>query len=57
MYSTNALEVKKSQCNREVCYVIKDEKIRKQYVIEPSWGGPHKIRLDRKLVTIPDNLR
>lgn len=57
MYSTNALEVKKSQCNREVCYVIRDKNLQKYYVIEPSWARPHRIRLDRKLVTIPDYLR
>ncbi len=58
MYSTNALEVKKSQCNTTIRYILKfKENIYKYYVIEPSWARPHRIRLDRKLVTIPDNLR
>lgn len=52
-----ALHVKKSQCNKAINAVIPKDDLRKPYKIEANYGQPHKINLDRSLVTIPDNLR
>jgi hypothetical protein len=54
VFSPNALNVKKSQCNKEIRSVIPDDEWNKYYVIEASKGREHKILLDRKLVTMPD---
>ena len=53
----NALNVKKSQCNLAVRRAIPNDDLRKHYEIEVNYGLPHKINLDRSLVTMPDNLK
>lgn len=53
----NALDAKKSQCNRMIRETISDKNLQKFYEIEVHSGEPHKINLDRSLVTMPDNLR
>jgi len=52
----NALNVKKSQCNDALCQAIPEEDLRSYYEIEVNRGQPHRIRLDRSLVSMPDNL-
>ncbi len=54
VFSPNALNVKKSQCNKEIRSVIPDDEWNKYYVIEAPKGHEHKILLNRKLVTMPD---
>lgn len=56
MWTPNALNVKKSQCHRELMRAIPDYNIRQYYEIEVKRGRPHKIRLNRKLVSIPESL-
>lgn len=53
----NALNVKKSQCNLAIRRAIPNHDLRKHYEIEVNYGLPHKINLDRSLVTMPDNLK
>jgi len=53
----NVLHVKKSQCNRAIKKVIPKVDLRKYYEIEVNYGLPHKINLDRSLVTMPDILK
>ena len=53
----NALDAKKSQCNRMIRETISDKNLQKFYEIEVHPGEPHKINLDRSLVFMPDNLR
>lgn len=53
----NALDAKKSQCNRMIRETISDKNLQKFYEIEVHPGEPHKINLDRSLVSMPDNLR
>lgn len=53
----NALDAKKSQCNRAIRETISDRNLQKYYEIEVHPGEPHKINLDRSLVSMPDNLR
>lgn len=53
----NALDAKKSQCNRMIRETISDKNLQKFYKIEVHPGEPHKINLDRSLVTIPEALR
>lgn len=53
----NALDAKKSQCNRTIRETISDKVLQKFYEIEVHPGEPHKINLDRSLVTMPDDLR
>ncbi len=53
-FSPNALNVKKSQCNKEIRSVIPDDEWNKYYIIEAHKGREHNILLDRKLVTMPD---
>lgn len=53
----NALNVKKSQCNLAIRMAIPNDDLRKHYEIEVNYGLPHKINLDRSLVTMPDNLK
>lgn len=53
----NALNVKKSQCNSAIRMAIPNDDLRKHYEIEVNYGLPHKINLDRSLVTMPDNLK
>ena len=53
----NALDVKKSQCNSTIRAVVWDKKLSSQYEIEVNRGQPHKIPLDRSLVSIPDVLK
>lgn len=56
LWTPNALNVKKSQCHSELMRVIPDDNIRQYYEIEVKRGRPHKIRLNRKLVSIPESL-
>lgn len=56
LWTPNALNVKKSQCHSELMRVIPDGNIRQYYEIEVKRGRPHKIRLNRKLVSIPESL-
>lgn len=56
LWTPNALNVKKSQCHNELMRVIPDDNIRQYYEIEVKRGRPHKIRLNRKLVSIPESL-
>lgn len=56
MWTPNALNVKKSQCHTELMCAIPDYNIRQYYEIEVKRGRPHKIRLNRKLVSIPESL-
>ena len=53
----NALDAKKSQCNRTIRETIPEKHLQKYYEIEVNPGEPHKINLDRSLVSMPDNLR
>lgn len=53
----NALDAKKSQCNRTIRETIPEKHLQKYYEIEVNPGEPHKINLDRSLVFMPDNLR
>lgn len=53
----NALNVKKSQCNSAIRRAIPNDDLRKYYEIEVNYGLPHKINLDRSLVTMPDILK
>lgn len=53
----NALNVKKSQCNLALRMAIPNDNLRKHYEIEVNYGLPHKINLDRSLVTMPDILK
>lgn len=53
----NALNVKKSQCNSAIRRAIPNDNLCKHYEIEVNYGLPHKINLDRSLVTMPDNLK
>ena len=56
LMTPNALNVKKSQCSKELKRVIPNDDARRHYEIEVHRSGPHRIRLDRKLVTIPESL-
>jgi hypothetical protein len=49
----NALNVKKSQCNEALCRAIPEDDLRDYYEIEVVRGKPHRIKLDRRLVSIP----
>ena len=53
----NALNVKKSQCNSAIRRAIPNNNLCKHYEIEANYGLPHKINLDRSLVTMPDILK
>lgn len=53
----NALDAKKSQCNRAIRETISDRNLQKYYEIEVHPGEPHKINLDRSLVIMPDILK
>lgn len=53
----NALNVKKSQCNLAIRRAIPNDDLRKHYEIEVNYGLPHKINLDRSLVTMPDIIK
>ena len=57
VFSPNAMNVKKSQCNSTICRVIPKEDLNRYYVIEAPRGLPHKINLYRFLVSIPEKLR
>lgn len=54
VFSPNALNVKKSQCNREIRSVIPDNEWNRYYIIEAPKGREHKILLDRSLVSLPE---
>lgn len=56
IFSPNALNVKKSQCNSQIRYVIPDDEWNKYYIIEAPKGHEHKILLDREFVSLPENL-
>ncbi len=53
----NALNVKKSQCNAAISCAIPKADLSRYYEIEVNRGLPHKINLDRSLVTLPVTLR
>ena len=55
-WTSNALNVKKSQCSEALRQVIPEDDIRRYYEIEVNRGKPHMIHLDRKLVTYPESL-
>ena len=57
VWNRNALDVKKSQCNRTIRETISDKVLQKFYEIEVHPGEPHKINLDRSLVSMPDILK
>lgn len=52
----NIISVKKSQCNSLLRMSLPDKELSKFYEIEAIYGQPHKINLDRSLVSIPDDL-
>ena len=52
----NALDVKKSQCNEALQRTIPEDELRRYYEIEVKRGQPHRIRLSRNLVTLPESL-
>lgn len=54
--SPSALNVKKSQCNKALKSAIPEDNLRRYYEIEVHPGQPHKISLDRSLVSMPDFL-
>lgn len=56
IFDTRVLNVKKSQCHAELCRAIPEDDLRYHYAIEVNRGGPHRIPLDRSLVSIPENL-
>ena len=51
-----ALNVKKSQCNRILRDAIPEDDLRKHYEIQAPRWRPHVIKLDRKLVSMPESL-
>ncbi|MCR4664428.1 MAG: hypothetical protein K5660_03585 [Paludibacteraceae bacterium] len=55
--SPNALNVKKSQCNRAVERILSDPKQNRYYTIQVNRGGPHTVLLPRSLVTMPVELQ
>ena len=57
VFSPNAMNVKKSQCNSTICRVIPNSNLNSYYIIEAFRGLPHKINLDRSLVSMPETLR
>lgn len=57
VWNRNALDAKKSQCNKIIRETIPEKHLQKYYEIEVNPGEPHKINLDRSLVFMPDNLR
>ncbi len=50
-----ALKTRKYQINKALRQAIPDDSIRCYYELESNRGRPQKIRLNRKLVSIPDN--
>lgn len=57
VWNRNALDVKKSQCNKIIRETIPEKHLQKYYEIEVNPGEPHKINLDRSLVSMPDILK
>ena len=55
--SPSALNVKKSQCNQALRFAIPEDELRRYYEIEVNRGQPHKINLDRSLVSMPEFLQ
>ena len=51
-----ALNVKKAQCNRILRNAIPEDDLRKHYEIQAPRWRPHVIKLDRKLVSMPESL-
>ena len=51
-----ALNVKKSQCNKVLRELIPEDDLRQHYEIQARRWRPHVIKLDRKLVSIPESL-
>ena len=51
--SPSALNVKKSQCSTALRHAIPEDDLRQYYEIEVHRGEPHKINLDRSLVSMP----
>ncbi len=52
----NLLDVKKSQCNSAIYCAVPNADLRRYYEIEVNRSLPHKIKLDRSLVSIPSKL-
>lgn len=57
VWNRNALDAKKSQCNKIIRKTIPEKHLQKYYEIEVHPGEPHKINLDRSLVSMPDILK
>ncbi len=55
-YNPNTLNVKKSQCSEQLRIAIPEDNLRQYYEIQVHRGEPHKINLDRSLVSMPDFL-
>lgn len=55
-YNPNTLNVKKSQCSEQLRIAIPEDNLRQYYEIQVHRGEPHKIKLDRSLVSMPDFL-
>jgi len=55
--SPSALNVKKSQCSTALRHAIPEDALRQYYEIEVHRGEPHKINLDRSLVSMPEFLQ
>lgn len=55
--SPSALNVKKSQCSTALRHAIPEDELRQYYEIEVHRGEPHKINLDRSLVSMPEFLQ
>ena len=56
VFSPNAMNVKKSQCNSTICRVIPNANLYSHYIIEAHRGLEHRINLDRSLVSMPEIL-
>ena len=57
VFSPNAMNVKKSQCNSAIYKVIPNANLYCHYIIEAHRGLEHRINLDRSLVSMPEKLR
>lgn len=56
-WNSKALSVKKTECHDALCEAIPDEDIRCYYEIESKPRSPHRILLNRDLVSLPESLR
>ena len=55
-FNSKAMNVKKSQCNSILRELIPEDDLRQYYEIQAPRHRPHKITLDRQLVSIPKSL-